>query len=44
MFQQFSYTKVSVPGLTGLMERFYCIPTGRILLLAFKIRISKIKN
>ena len=31
MFQQFSQTNFSVPDLTGLMERFYCIATGRTL-------------
>ena len=31
MFQQFSPANFSVPDLTGLMERFFRIPTGRIL-------------
>ena len=31
MFQQFSQTSFSVLDLTGLMERFYCIATGRTL-------------
>ena len=33
MFQQFSQTSFSVPGQTGLMERFYCIAIGRYPLL-----------
>ena len=31
MFQQFSPANFSVPDLAGLMERFFRIPTGRIL-------------
>ena len=40
MFQHFSQTNVSVADSTGLMDRFYCNFTGRILsheILAFKI-------
>ena len=40
MLSQFSLTKFNVPDLTNLVERFYCIPTGRTLFyktLTFKI-------
>ena len=38
MFQQFSQTSFPVPDLTGLLERFFFIATGRTLfwkILAF---------
>ena len=44
MFQQFSQTNVSVLVLTGLMERFYCIPTSRTLSEKFWFfRVAKLK-
>ena len=44
MFQKFGPANFPVPDLTGLMERFYCISTGRILFYKFLIlKISKIE-
>ena len=44
MFQQLSPANFSLPDLTGLVERFYCIPTGRILFYKFlTFKISKIE-
>ena len=47
MFQKFSPAHFSVPNLAGLMERFFCIPTGRILFYNFfkflTLKISKIE-
>ena len=44
VFQKFSPANFSVPDLAGLMERFYCILTGRILFYKFlTFKISKIE-
>ena len=44
MFQQFSPANFSVPGLTCLVERFYCISTSRILFYKIlTLKISKIE-
>ena len=44
MFQKFSPANFSVPALPGLVKRFYCIPTGRILFYKFlTLKIGKIE-
>ena len=44
MFQKVSQENFSVPELAGLMERFHCIPIGRILFYKFlTLKISKMR-
>ena len=44
MLQKFKPANFSVPDLAGLVERFYCILTNRILFYKFlTLKISKIE-
>ena len=42
MFQQFSQPSFSVPNLTSLLERFYCIATGRTLFWKFLAFVTNV--